>query len=48
VFWNDVNNDGMIDAGENFKAVILNITAKPGSNQIPEIRVNSVDFIPLP
>ena len=48
VFWNDTNTDNQIDTGESFKAKIFNITAEPGTNKIPEIKVNSNDFIPAP
>ncbi len=48
VFWNDTNTNNQIDTGENFKAVIFNITAAPGTSQVPQIKVNSSDFIPAP
>jgi len=48
VFWNDTDGDNEIDTGENFKAAIFNVTAAPGTNQVPQIKVNSTDFIPAP
>jgi len=40
------NLDNEVDTGENFKAVIFNRTAGAGTNQVPEIKVNSNDFVP--
>ncbi|MCK5101098.1 MAG: type II secretion system protein, partial [Desulfobacteraceae bacterium] len=48
VFWNDIDNNDEIDTGENCKSIILNILVQPGTNQIPEISVNSDNFIPAP
>ncbi|MBU1195051.1 MAG: prepilin-type N-terminal cleavage/methylation domain-containing protein [Proteobacteria bacterium] len=48
VIWNDTNGDNAPDSGEPAHILILNITAEPGSNTIPDIRVNSAVFIPIP
>jgi prepilin-type N-terminal cleavage/methylation domain-containing protein len=48
VIWNDTNGDNEPDSGELAHTLILNITAEPGANTIPEIKVNSAGFTSLP
>ena len=48
VLWNDTDGNNEPDSGEPAHTLILNITAEPGANTIPDIRVNSSGFVPIP
>lgn len=48
VFWNDSDDDGEIDSGENYHAIIHPVTTASGSGQQNAIIVDGDDFRTLP
>jgi len=46
--WNDANNNGIIDSGENYQAFVYPLSPLAGSGQVASLNVDAAAFSPLP